>query len=152
MGCSRFSVVSTYGNWITVKPVEDAMMLDIQALLKKKKAGNYPTCWMKINIRQLLRWQLNTIQVQVELFRSTQFSSYCWIWHYIKDVPLIYLCWPSFVSIYAYTGPGIIVTGSWISGKELTGLMNHNSPFITSMVVSGYSVFQTNLAPSVFSR
>ncbi|GBN30951.1 hypothetical protein AVEN_1752-1 [Araneus ventricosus] len=36
---------------------------------------------------------------------------------------------------YAYSGPGNIETGPWISGREFSGRMNPNFSFITSMVV-----------------
>ncbi|GFW51764.1 transposable element Tc1 transposase [Trichonephila clavipes] len=47
-------------------------------------------------------------------------------------------------------GPGNIRTGSWISGRELPGQMNHGLSFIPLMVVSGYAVFQAkNCSPNV---
>lgn len=57
---------------------------------------------------------------------------------YAVDIPLMCLYWPSIIIYYLYTEQRNIVTGLWISGRELPGWMNCNLLVITSMAVSEY--------------
>ncbi|GBM69171.1 hypothetical protein AVEN_91754-1 [Araneus ventricosus] len=51
---------------------------------------------------------------------------------------------PSVIVNYAYSGPGNIKTGPWMSGRELPSRMNPDFSFITSMIVPGHAVCQAN--------
>ncbi|GBO34810.1 Transposable element Tc1 transposase [Araneus ventricosus] len=63
------------------------------------------------------------MQVQAQVFRNTQFSGHCRIWDCAADVPLVCL-----IVNYAYSGPGNIETGPWMSvswSDESRFLINH---------------------------
>ena len=120
----------------------DDMVSNVHTLAKKNVVGDCPAWLSKTGTRQRLCWQPNSMQGQVEMYRTTLFSGYCWVWGYSADDPLMCLCWPSVIANYAFAGPGNITTGPWISGRDLPGQMNHRLAFITPMAVSGYVVFQ----------
>lgn len=124
-------VVSTYAKWTNDGWTSvGAIALDTRALSSTKDVGDCPVWWCKIGGRQWLHWQSSTMQIEVELFQSIQFSGHHCIWDYAVDVQLLCHCRPSIIDNYAYTGPVNIVTRPWISGRELPGQMNHNSSFI----------------------
>lgn len=59
------------------------------------------------------------MQVQVELFRSTQFNGFCWICDYAEDVLFMCLHWRSVIAKYGYTGHRNILAGPWKSQRYL---------------------------------
>ena len=96
VGCSGSTVVTTYEKWMTVKPAVNGMVLDTHTLSKKKVVGDCPAWGNKTGARQWFSWQTNTVQGQVEMYRSTLLSGHCWIWGYASrrpiHVPLLTKC------------------------------------------------------------
>lgn len=126
---------------MTVIPVVDVMALDVHSLSRKKDVADCPEVLSKIGSRQWFSRQTYTMLVRIELFHITQSSEHCWILVYAEIISQLFLHWPRNIE-----------TAPWNSGRALSGRMNHDSSFITSMALSRYVIFQANSSPLKYSK
>ncbi|GBM01306.1 hypothetical protein AVEN_170354-1 [Araneus ventricosus] len=145
VGCSRFAVVRIHAKWISDGDTSSRRQVVGRPRVIKEKGRRRLSRLVKQNRGQTVV----QLTAQYNADPNASVSEHT-VQRTLLDMGLC-SSRPTRVSLltsvivnYAYSGPGNIETGPWMSGRELPGRMNPDFSFITSMVVSGYGVCHSN--------